>query len=601
MSNHSDDERATDLDIDELATRRARADIARLFAEHRIPGAMSGDLFCFEFSDLVGRIEILKSAEPTWVHAHMTVSGPKLAVPVLDCWAAHGKSGAEAITKAITQWAQGQYWAYHDAFAHDHEPSCVVERDSGAFHVFEAPLQWYGEADPEALANLGVTRSLLERVRLNAGSELRAHRIRWVHGLNNTGEVFFDDESRPELMDIVRAFAWPAKLAMARHSAVMLPVRLSQQRGPANISLGETYELISRATGVVDVDSTAVLRSSLQHAIEREPSDERIPDLCVRWSQLLAQPLQHSRLDNPRDAPLSRGLLEAYALMQRGDVGSATEWLSASLGRAAGLEAQRTAHIAALAKLYCETALPMRSDAVINAARQAQERGDALTGCGASSLEAPSAIASMRELWPALEVSFAEIGEPDPRKARASNAISLWSYKSARLWDRARGVLGIRAQPAVAPPTARTAAAVARVAEMPFFREAWRAECRKLATDVADVDQLLAAMVHTTPSSSRAPWEWRFQFMTASALALGYLHANEPSNVSNHPLVRLLDGPVDWSTTAAVIALGDLALREPQFVSAVTRELESRLLQPTTPVWHQCFAEPARWVLLRLM
>ena len=571
-----------------------------MFAEHQIPGTMNGDLFCFEFSDLVARIEILKSPEPPWVHAHMTVSGPKLAVPVLDCWAAHGKSGAEATTKAITQWAQGQYWAYHDAFAHDHEPSYVVERDSGTFHVFEAPLQWYGDADPEALAKLGVTRSLLERVRLNAGSELRAHRIRWVHGLNNTGEVFFDDEARPELVEFVRGFAWPPELTMARHSAVMLPLKLSERRGPANVSLGETYELISKATGVADVDSTAALRSSLQHGIERDPSDERIPDLCLRWSQLLARPLQESPPENPRDVPLSRGLLEAYCRIQGGDVGAATEWLSASLGRAAGLDAQWGAHLSALAKLYCESALPMRSDAVINAARQAQERGVELTGCGASSLEAPSAIASLRELWPALELSFDEIGEPDPRKPRASNAVSLWSYKSARLWDRARGVLGIEARPAVAQPARRTAAAVARVAEMPFSRESWRAECRKLATEVSDIDELLAAMVHPTSSPSRAPWDWRFQFMTASALALGYLDADEPSNMSNHPLVRLLDGPVDWSTTA-VIALGDIALREPRFAAAITRELESRLSQPTTPIWYQCFEQPARWVMLRLM
>jgi hypothetical protein len=287
--------------------------------------------------------------------------------------------------------------------------------------------------------------------------------------------------------------------------------------------------------------------------------------------------------------------------MQAGDVEAAAEWLGASVSRAAGLEARRTAHTSALATLYCESALPARSDAVINAARQAQERSDALTSCGASSLEAPSAIASMRELWPGLEISFAEIGKPDPRKARASNAVSLWTYKSDRLWDRARGVLGIEARPAVAPPAPRTAAAVARVAKMPFSRPAWRAECRTLATEVADVDELLAAMVHPTPSPSRTPWDWRFQVMTASALALGHLRADEPSNISNHPLVRLLDGPVDWSTTAAVIALGDIALREPRFASVITRELESRLSQPTTPIWHQCFAQPAQWVLLRLI
>lgn len=157
MNNAPDDD-PDDFDIDELATRRARAELERVFAEQEIPGTLNADLFCFEFADLIGRIEVMKSADPTSIHAHMTVSGPKLAVPVLDCWAAHGENGADALANAISQWAQGPYWAYHDAFAHEHEATYVLDRDGITFHVFEAPLQWYGEADPDALANLGVTR-----------------------------------------------------------------------------------------------------------------------------------------------------------------------------------------------------------------------------------------------------------------------------------------------------------------------------------------------------------------------------------------------------------------------------------------------------------
>lgn len=91
MTNSPDDKDDDGLDIDELATQRARTDLERVFAEHKIPGRLQSDLFCFEFADLVGRMEILKTPDPTRIHAHMTVSGPKLTVPVLDCWAAFGK------------------------------------------------------------------------------------------------------------------------------------------------------------------------------------------------------------------------------------------------------------------------------------------------------------------------------------------------------------------------------------------------------------------------------------------------------------------------------------------------------------------------------
>jgi hypothetical protein len=130
--------------LDELATQQARAELERVFAQYAIPGALQDELFCFGFADLVARIEILRSGSPTHVHAHLTLSGPALAVPVLDCWAAAGENRSEALANAVSQWAQGAYLAYHDAFAHDHAPTYIVEREGGAFHVFEAQMQWYG-------------------------------------------------------------------------------------------------------------------------------------------------------------------------------------------------------------------------------------------------------------------------------------------------------------------------------------------------------------------------------------------------------------------------------------------------------------------------
>jgi hypothetical protein len=603
MSDPANEELDDDgLGLDEAATGRARGELARLFAEHKIPGALRGDLFCFDFADLVARIEILRTADPARVHAHMTVSAPSLAVPVLDCWVAGGADGAEAVASAIVQWAQGPYWAYHDALAHDHAPTYVVEREACTFHVFEAALQRYGEADPETLLQLGVTRSLVERVALGPGAAVRGHRLRWVYGHGGIGEVFLDDEARPDLAGALGEVAWPAGVIIVRHSAVLLPAGMSRQRQAANPALGQAQELLAKAAGLVDLDTAHLVRGALQHGIERESGDERLPDLCRRWAELLVGMVPESQGLRPADVPLSRGLLEAYASMLAGRVDQADAWLAASLGRGGGVEAQAPAHRHALAQLYGEAALPVRADAVINGARQAQETGQRPVSFAVSALEAPSAIASVRHLWPEVELSVAEIGDPDPRRPRSASALSLWTYRSKRLWDRARGVLAVEARPAIAPPSARAEAAVARVAETPFSASSWRTKCRQLAAEVPDLDQLLAAMVHppTGPAAvtALAPWDWRFQVMVAAALAIGHLDTS--SAVGDHPLVRLLDGPVDWSTTAAVIALGDLALRRPELTGAVRAALEARLAHPTVPVWYQCFVTPARWVLLRL-
>lgn len=68
---------------DELAPRRARHRIEHIFSKHKIPGRIDGDLFCFEFAELVARVEVAKGSRPDTVHAHMTVSGPVVAKPVV--------------------------------------------------------------------------------------------------------------------------------------------------------------------------------------------------------------------------------------------------------------------------------------------------------------------------------------------------------------------------------------------------------------------------------------------------------------------------------------------------------------------------------------
>src|SRR4051812_13020885 len=128
------------LQLDKLATERARRALPTLLAEVGVPGYQDGELYHFGFGGLVGRVEIMKGSRATSVHAHMTLSSPALAAPVLDCWMGIGDGPAAALDDALRQWAGGAYWAYHDALAHSDKPTYELELGGVCWHVFEAPL-----------------------------------------------------------------------------------------------------------------------------------------------------------------------------------------------------------------------------------------------------------------------------------------------------------------------------------------------------------------------------------------------------------------------------------------------------------------------------
>src|SRR5262249_22510990 len=79
-----------------------------------------------------------------------------------------------------------------------------------------------------------------------------------------------------------------------------------------------------------------------------------------------------------------------------------------------------------------------------------------------------------------------------------------------------------------------------------------------------NLPEVIAAMVHPAlgPSYLRA-WDWYFRVEVAAALIAAHL-GSEPwaDSPRRRALEDVLDGPIDWATTAAVIALLDVALRD---------------------------------------
>lgn len=80
----------------------------------------------------------------------------------------------------------------------------------------------------------------------------------------------------------------------------------------------------------------------------------------------------------------------------------------------------------------------------------------------------------------------------------------------------------------------------------------------------ADVEGLLGVMVHPPAlPEGRAAWDWVRQVQIAAALVLAYLDDGWEGSARRTALSALIYGPMDWTGGAAIVALADLAVRDP--------------------------------------
>jgi tetratricopeptide (TPR) repeat protein len=217
--------------------------------------------------------------------------------------------------------------------------------------------------------------------------------------------------------------------------------------------------------------------------------------------------------------------------------------------------------------------LPAPSEAIINIVKQVIAQSSDVKGgmeVGLSALEAPSAVLSVqRTLGPeaSLTIGVADVQRPDPRVASQKVAYTLWKYD------------GTDATPAVPPPEPAVANALADIATTPFNMPTWKQSARELATKLGDpgLDDLLRTMVHP-PSSPPAitQWVWIQNVQVAAALTIAALSKDWERPIprqglfgkSSEPAPRqqalhaLLFGVMDWTITAAILALTEIALEE---------------------------------------
>ncbi len=275
----------------------------------------------------------------------------------------------------------------------------------------------------------------------------------------------------------------------------------------------------------------------------------------------------------------------------RGDDDARSKLVALASDSSAG---SRARELASRASRF-EFALPPRQDAIVKVTAHARERGLTSTKSACSSLEAPSALLAVRLVVPTLQVEW-PIPDPDPRDPRGDVPFVLWRYATSGLF----GIFRRRtndAVPGVPPPRIEVQDAIASLASTRFSPDGWWRRARATAESVgADrVADIVATMVHP-PSvpTDWAPWEWVFHVQVAAAYTIARLDERWPEGPRRSALFAIARGPVDWTCTAALAALTEIAIRDPNARADATEFLLQDIRNPPemTPVYFQCIAQP---------
>jgi len=179
---------------------------------------------------------------------------------------------------------------------------------------------------------------------------------------------------------------------------------------------------------------------------------------------------------------------------------------------------------------------------------------------------------------------------PDPRLPRGRVEHLLWRYD------------GDTPRVAMPPPAPDVGGALAGIATQQFRLEAWWGAARKLARQLGltAVRDLLGAMVHP-PNAGRMerPAAWIYRVQLAAALTLAHLDGGWEDSVRRRALLSLVNGPMDWTVDAALVALAALARDEDDAADEI-RGVFRDLLAATPADTPHCYYPALLWSMLRL-
>jgi len=218
------------------------------------------------------------------------------------------------------------------------------------------------------------------------------------------------------------------------------------------------------------------------------------------------------------------------------------------------------------------TFLPGPGDASAKAGRAfARELSQVVHCCGqglecsigleSKYLEAPSVSmafeATLRNMGArgSLDIKVEQVQQPDPRADKAQVQYRLWSYQ---------GTTPSRVYPAADP---RAQQVIASIAGQLYRQDVWDAAAKSVAEQwgAAWLHGFLAVMTDPPPPPPDSGFEsfyWTYRCQVAAALVLSHLGPWE-TGPGRGALSSLVFGPSDWTSSAAIIALGFRAKENP--------------------------------------
>ncbi len=123
---------------------------------------------------------------------------------------------------------------------------------------------------------------------------------------------------------------------------------------------------------------------------------------------------------------------------------------------------------------------------------------------------------------------------------------------------------------------------------------AWAESAARLGGSLGPdrVDDLLGVMVHPPLAPDPfLPWDWIQRIQFAATLALTGLDEGWAGSLRRKVLISLVNGPMDWSVTAAIVTLAHLATTAPE-IAAETLEVFRTRLRNLPDRGYTCYAIP---------
>lgn len=187
-----------------------------------------------------------------------------------------------------------------------------------------------------------------------------------------------------------------------------------------------------------------------------------------------------------------------------------------------------------------------------------------------SHVESPSVVASFwlqMEMWGpqvGFDYQVRKIQEPDPRQPKTQVPFAVWRWE------------GTQPRPNVPRPNGNVVLAIHHLAGEPFSLDLWIPAAQRVARELggpAAVRDLLATMVYPPrpPGSNWRVLPWVQRAQIACALVIAHLEEPWPNSTRQQALYSLLYGPTDWTTGAAIVALGVLARKDPAIRAEVAQ------------------------------